>query len=150
MWFVNGKIAGKPYCIVEAKASATSLNKSLGALLTDGRDKTERRTAQNQHQLQMSHEWCRLRLRNLRMFDNISNNYSRLVLFFNSTAVKDHLLIYDEIMRTNSQTLSLMEKHKKHEPTRIFDDVDIDNLVKTRTNSNKTSQSAAKIPRKKR
>ena len=59
-------------------------------------------------------------------------------------------MIYDEIMRTNSQTLSLMEKHKKHEPTRIFDDVDIDNLVKTRTNSNKTSQSAAKIPRKKR
>lgn len=151
LWFVNGKIAGKPYCIVEAKASATSLNKSLGALLTDGRDKTERRTAQNQHQLQMSREWCDSRLRkqgNAR----IVGNYSRYVVFFNSGAIKDHLLVYDEIMNTNSHKIpvTLMEKHKKHEPTRIFDDVDIDNLVKTRTNSNKTSQSAAKTPRKKR
>ncbi|ULJ61609.1 hypothetical protein MIS46_06235 [Wielerella bovis] len=152
LWYVKNKIAGKPYCIVEAKASATALRRSLGALLTDGRDKTERRTTQNQHQLQMSHEWCKERLNSLG-YVRIARNaslYSRYVVFFNSSAIKDHLSAYDEIMSTNSHEIpkTLMEKHKKHEPTAIFDDVKIDTWVATRT-SNRTTRSTTRRPRNK-
>lgn len=139
LWKVDGKVGGKPYCIVEAKASATALTKSLGSLLTDGRDKTEKRTAQSQQQMQMSHDWCRAKLSNLRLFDLVGINYSRRVVFFGMDKIKDHLAAYGELIqmlgegRKEYELKTVMNRHKDHEPSRIFTDAEIDVLISKRT-----------------
>ncbi|MDO1517286.1 MULTISPECIES: hypothetical protein, partial [unclassified Neisseria] len=137
LWKVDGKIGGKTYCIVEAKASATSLTKSLGALLTDNRDKTERRTVQNRQQLQMSTQWCNAKLQ--KGYKQVLGNYSRRVVFFNSDAIAEHLAAYSEVLqyavdvKKYNELSQVMNKHQKHEPTRVFTDADIDAWVKART-----------------
>lgn len=132
LWKVDGKVGGKPYCIVEAKASATSMTKSIGALLTDGRDKTERKTAANQQQVQMSTKWCDSKLKQLNQNLSVGRNYSRRVVFFNATAIKEHLATQAEIIqyladpKKSNELSRAMAKHQKHEPTRIFTDAEID------------------------
>lgn len=135
---MDGKVGGKPYCIVEAKASTTALTKSLGSLLTDGRDKTEKRTAQSQQQLQMSHDWCDLKLRDLSL-TKIVGFYSRRVVFFGMDKIKDHLAAYGELIqmlaagKKEYELKPVMNKHKDHEPSRIFTDAEIDVLISKRT-----------------
>ena len=153
LWKVDGKVGGKPYCIVEAKASAQSLTKSLGALLTDGRDKTERRTAGRQEQLQMSHKWCRNKLRGLMVFNIVGAKYSRRVVFFNAVAIKDHLAAYSEALQYSTDSskynelTAAMHKHQAHEPTKVFTDTEIDAWVRTRTTPN-SSQKTGKSTKK--
>lgn len=137
LWKVDGKVGGKPYCIVEAKASATALTKSLGSLLTDGRDKTEKRTAGSQQQLQMSREWCNEKLRDTH--PEVVKNYTRRVVFFGMDKIKDHLAAYGELIqmlgegRKEYELKTVMNRHKDHEPSRIFTDAEIDVLIGKRT-----------------
>ena len=138
LWKVNGKIGGKPYCILEAKASATATTRSISSLLTDGRDKEERRTQNNQHQVQMSHEWCNLKLRQLH-FNHIIGYYSRRVVFFGINDIAAHEAAYTKIVGAiaqpeNRQHLPrIMMEHTEHKPGRIFTDEDIETWVRRRT-----------------
>ncbi|ULJ62275.1 hypothetical protein MIS46_09980 [Wielerella bovis] len=139
LWKVDGKIGGKPYCIVEAKASATELTKSLSSLLTDGRDKTERRTAQSQQQLQMSRAWCEDKLKQLGVHSKVGTAYSRRVVFFGMDKIKGHLAAYGELIKILAEgkkeyeLKTVMNRHKDHEPSRIFTDAEIDALISKRT-----------------
>lgn len=154
LWKVNGKIGGKPYCILEAKASATLTTRSISSLLTDGRDKKERRTRNNQHQVQMSHEWCNLKLRQLH-FNHIIGYYSRRVVFFGINDIAAHEAAYTKIVGAiaqpeNRQHLPrIMMEHTKHKPARIFTDEDIETLVSRRIGE-KTTRSSDEIGRKKK
>ena len=131
LWRVNGKIGGKPYCILEAKASATATTRSIGSLLTDGRDKTERRTRKNRHQLQMSHQWCRRRLENHDL-SSVIGNYSRRVVFFGINDITAHTKAYAKIVEAVVQPEKrqhlprIMVEHTEHKPGRIFTDEDIE------------------------
>ena len=154
LWKVNGKIGGKPYCILEAKASATALTRPLGKLLTDGRDKTERRTQNNQHQVQMSNNWCNLKLQQLH-FANVIGYYSRRVVFFGINDIAAHEAAYTKIVGAiaqpeNRQHLPrIMMEHTEHKPGRIFTDEDIETWVRRRIGE-KTTRSSDKVGRKKK
>ena len=154
LWKVNGKIGGKPYCILEAKASATLTTRSISSLLTDGRDKKERRTRNNQHQVQMSHEWCNLKLRQLH-FNHIIGYYSRRVVFFGINDIAAHEAAYTKIVGAiaqpeNRQHLPrIMMEHTEHKPARIFTDEDIETLVSRRIGE-KTTRSSDEMGRKKK
>lgn len=145
LWKVDGKVGGKPYCIVEAKASATALTKSLGSLLTDGRDKTEKRTAGSQQQLQMSRAWCEDKLKQLGVHSKVGTAYSRRVVFFGMDKIKDHLAAYGELIKILAEGKKeyelkpVMNRHSNHEPTRVFDDVEIDALMNKRTGQTEKS-----------
>ncbi len=138
LWKVNGKIGGKPYCILEAKASATLTTRSISSLLTDGRDKKERRTQNNQHQVQMSNDWCNLKLQQLH-FANVIGYYSRRVVFFGINDIAAHEAAYTKIVGAiaqpeNRQHLPrIMMEHTEHKPGRIFTDEDIETWVRRRT-----------------
>lgn len=152
LWEVNGRIGGKPYCILEAKASAAKLTRSLGALLTDGRDKNERRTEANRHQLQMSHEWCNLKLQQLHLA-NVIGNYSRRVVFFGMDDIAAHAAAHPKIIAAIAQPEKrqhlprIMMEHAEHKASRIFTDEDIEAWVKTRTTG---SSRNSRNPRKRR
>ena len=155
LWKVNGKIGGKPYCILEAKASSTALTRSIGSLLTDGRDKTERRTRTetNQHQLQMSRDWCDERLK--KVHKEALRHYSRRVVFFGVNDIAVHASAYTKIIETirqpeKRQNLSrIMMEHAGHRPDRIFTDEDIEAWVRRRIGE-KTTRSSNKVGRKKK
>lgn len=155
LWKVNGKIGGKPYCILEAKASATALTRPLGKLLTDGRDKTERRTQNNQHQVQMSHTWCESRLRNLGLNLQVRTDYSRRVVFFGINDIATHTKAYAKIVEAVAQPEKrqylprIMMEHTEHKPGRIFTDEDIEVWVKRRIGEKRT-ESSNKVGRRKK
>ena len=149
LWKVNGKIGGKPYCILEAKASATATTRSIGSLLTDGRDKTERRTQNNQHQVQMSVYWCNQRLDG--RHKQVLGHYSRRVVFFGINDIVAHVAAYTKIIEAMAQTEKgqhlprIMMEHIEHRPGRIFTDEDIEAWVKTRiTKSARNSKGSSK------
>ena len=152
LWKVNGKIGGKPYCILEAKASSTALTRSIGALLTDGRDKTERRTRKNRHQLQMSRDWCDERLK--KVHKEALRHYSRRVVFFGVNDIAVHASAYTKIIEAMAQTEKgqhlplIMMEHIEHRPSRIFTDEDIEAWVRRRIGE-KTTRSSDKVGRKK-
>ena len=137
LWKVNGKIDGKPYCILEAKASATATTRSIDALLNDGRDKTDRRTQNNQHQLQMSVYWCNQRLDG--RYKQVLGHYARRVVFFGIDNIATHVAAYTKIIEAIAQPEkrqslpSIMMEHTGHRPGRIFTDEDIEAWVRRRT-----------------
>lgn len=148
LWKVNGRLGGnKTYCIVDAKSSFTQdKTKSLGALLKDERSKALRKTQAEIDKLQMSEAWCN---KNLEKIDQkkVINQYSRLILFFNKSTIKQHYDAYVEVVKVidnNGSEEALqqaMDKHRdEHNVDRKFTEQEIQQRIDQMTGNKKDSQ----------
>ena len=92
----------------------------------------------------MSRKWCNAKLRD--HHPEVLKKYSRRVVFFNATAIKDHLAAYSEALQYSidsskyNELSAVMHKHQTHEPTRVFTDMEIDAWVRMRTTEESNKQ----------